>query len=170
MTTPRDEGLKDGPTPGMVPVPDPTTLTNALVAQAIKALREALEARMDGDRDLYEEKFTGVGARFQELNTRLTEGDRYKQTALDAGLKAAQTLVDEQQENSKEGLKKTEELFGKQIDALQQTVDDLKGIVRRGAGSNQGAIQAIGWVVGAAGVIAAIVTAISAIMSTHFSH
>ena len=46
LTLPRD--CRDAPvTPGFVPIPDPTTLTNQLVSRAVAALREILETRLD---------------------------------------------------------------------------------------------------------------------------
>lgn len=40
--------LDDAPPSVLVPVPDPTTLTNRLVAQAVSALREIIETRLAG--------------------------------------------------------------------------------------------------------------------------
>lgn len=123
------------------------------VDRAIGGLKDLVKAELQGEinaiigqvkenESVYEEKFIGVGTRFIELNTRLTEGDRYKQTALDAALLT-----------NKESLRKTEELFSKQIDALQQTVDDLKGLVRNREGStsgiHQGQTALIGWFIAA---------------------
>jgi hypothetical protein len=149
------------------------------VQKSVQSLRELMHSDLQADVNIlagkisensavYEEKFTGVGTRFNELNTRLTEGDRYKQTALDAALKAAQTLVDKQQENNKESIKKTEELFGKQIEALQGTVDELKGAIRQGSGASQGASQTVGFVIGASGVLVAVVTVVISLM--RFAH
>lgn len=150
-----------------ITVQDPSALTVARIDHEIGALRELLSAK-DGANDarlaamdkavallekfptaidvavgnlkeLHQEKFEGVGVRFNELNTRLTEGDRYKQTALDAALKAAQTLVDKQQENNKESIKKTEDLFTKQIEAITAIVNDLKDSVKESAGRSGGA-------------------------------
>lgn len=88
-----------------------------------------LDTRITTLGNLHEEKFQNVGVRFNELNTRLTEGDRYKQTAVDAALKAAQTLVDKQQESNKESIRKTEELFIKQFENITKTIEDLKVLV-----------------------------------------
>ena len=130
------DSLKAGPTPGLVPVPDPTTLTNQLVEKAVAGAIARLESKVDGLSMLYEEKFTGAAARVTDLNTRLAQGDLYRDTALNAALKAAQNLVDIQNINVRDSLKKTEELFGKQIDALQATVDDLKGAVKLSGGAH----------------------------------
>jgi len=130
---------------GSVPVPDPTTLTNQLVEAAVTAAVERLEARLHGTDELNIEKFSNIGTRFNELNARLTESDRYKQTALDAALLA-----------NKDSLRKTEELFSKQIDALQKTVDDLKGSVRQSAGAHIQGTETLAWVIAACGAVAAI--------------
>jgi hypothetical protein len=163
--------------------PDPSALTIARIDHEISALKEllavkdgitaarlgamdravallekfptAIDVAVDNLKQLHQEKFEGVGVRFIELNTRLTQGDIYKQTALDAALKAAQTLVDKQQENNKESIKKTEELFSKQLDGLKETVDGLKSSVNTSSGAGAGVQTA--WVV----LVGAIVVATS---------
>ena len=140
-----DGDLRSGPTPGWVPVPDPTTLTNELVKAAVTGAVDILEAKLAGSRAFYMEKFASVDMRFVELNVRLSEADRYKDTALSTALAA-----------NRESLRKTEELFGKQIDSLQKTVDDLKGTVREGAGASTGTGTAIAWVVAGVTTLAAV--------------
>lgn len=177
---------------------DPSALTVARIDHEIGNLRELLTAK-DGANDarlaamdkavtllekfptaidvavgnlkeLHQEKFEGVGVRFNELNTRLTEGDRYKQTALDAALKAAQTLVDKQQENNKESIKKTEDLFTKQIEAITVTVNDLKDIVKESTGSNKGMGQLVGWIFGGIAALYALAATIALIISFTSRH
>jgi hypothetical protein len=96
----------------------------------------AIDTAVGNLEKLHQEKFENVGVRFQELNTRLTEGDRYKQTALDAALKAAETLVNKQWEYNEKSIRKTEELFTKQLDSLKETIDDMKGSSKKGAIEN----------------------------------
>jgi hypothetical protein len=165
---------------------DPSALTVARIDHEIGNLRELLTAK-DGANDarlaamdkavmllekfptaidvavgnlkeLHQEKFEGVGVRFQELNTRLTEGDRYKQTALDAALKSAETLVSKQQDNNEKSIKKTEELFTKQLDALKETIDDMKGSSKKGVDS------AIGWLFGAIAAVYATAATVALIV------
>lgn len=130
----------------------------------------AIDTAVGHLRDLHAEKFEGVGVRFIELNTRLTEGDRYKQTALDAALKAAQTLVDKQQENNKESIKKTEELFTKQMDGSKETQDDLKGRVTALEAAtttrNRGSDDL--WKAGA--VVVALLSSVAAIIIAIYDH
>lgn len=171
-------------------VADPTPLATQRLAEAVTQLKELNEAkekvllaRLDAMdkavkllqsfptaidtaiknlRELHEEKFEGVGVRFTELNTRLTEGDRYKQTALDAALKAAQTLVDKQQENNKEAINKTDLLFTKQLDAVKETVEDLKGIVKDGVGVRKGIDATTVFIIAVAGIALTAINIITA--------
>lgn len=177
---------------------DPSALTVARIDHEISGLRELLTAKdgvyearlaaMDkavtllekfpsaidiavGNlKELHQEKFEGVGVRFNELNTRLTEGDRYKQTALDAALKAAQTLVDKQQENNKESIKKTEDLFTKQIEAITITIGDLKDTVKETIGSKKGASDLAGWAFGAIAAIYATAATVALVVRLSSGH
>jgi hypothetical protein len=101
---------------------------------AIGNLKEIFTEKLLGMVNVTAEKFIGVDVKFDELKERLKDGDTYRQTALDAALKAAQTLVDKQQENTKESIKKTEDIFIKQIEALTSVVNDLKDTVKEGIG------------------------------------
>lgn len=100
--------------------------------KAVKLLEKfptAIDIAIANLQALHEEKFRGVGDRFTELSTRLTEGDGYKQTALAAALKSAETLVGTQQENFRESIQKTEDSFTKQIDGIKEAVDNLRALV-----------------------------------------
>jgi hypothetical protein len=124
---------------------------------AAKNVSDLTEAKIESLKLLHEEKFVGVGTRFTELGTRLTQSDTYKQTALDAALKAAQTLVDLQNDNTKDSITKTEQLFTKQVDGLTSVIDDMKDrltvIEARGAGRG----DLWGYIIGAGGLIYALV-------------
>ena len=101
--------------------------------QAVQLLAKfptAIDTAVGNLKELHQEKFEGVGTRLNELNTRLTQADNYKQVALDAALKAAQNLVDVQQVNVKESIKKTEDAVNKQIESLKEIVEDLKNSSR----------------------------------------
>jgi hypothetical protein len=111
-------------------------------------------------RDITDEKFEGVGTRLNELNTRLTQADSYKQIALDAALKAAQNLVDVQQVNIKESIKKTEDLFTTSIEAIKEKVESLQKVVDRGEGHTKGLGDGWGYLVGAIGAIVGVVAVI----------
>lgn len=50
-----------------VPIPDPSTLTTEALRRDISALRETLEARMDGREHVVDEKFKGVATQIQLL-------------------------------------------------------------------------------------------------------
>ena len=90
------------------PVPDPTTLTEAFSERGIAALREVLEARMDGKDRLDDERFKGIAS------------------ALVVALAAAKELVSENNKSSAAALAKSESATEKQLDALGDKIDDLK--------------------------------------------
>jgi hypothetical protein len=124
----------------------------------------AIDVAVGNLKELHQEKFEGVGTRLTELNTRLTQADTYKQVALDAALKAAQTLVDIQQQNNKEALKKTDDLFTKQMDGVKETVDDLKNVVRTQQGHGRGIYDGWGFLVGGIGMIVGVVAVIELLL------
>jgi hypothetical protein len=124
---------------------------------AAKNVSDLTESKIESLKQLHEEKFVGVGTRFTELGTRLTQSDTYKQTALDAALKAAQTLVDLQNDNTKDSITKTEQLFTKQVDGLTTVIDDMKDRLTVIEARGQGRGDIWGYVIGAAGVIYALV-------------
>lgn len=171
---------------------DPSALTISRLDHEIAALKELWEAKEDiylarlsamdkavtllekfptaidvavGNlKELHQEKFEGVGTRLTELNTRLTQADTYKQVALDAALKAAQTLVDIQQLNNKESIKKTEDLFAKQMDGTKETVDGLKDRIVAMENRGLGLAQGWGWLIGAVGMIVGVIAVIETML------
>jgi hypothetical protein len=94
--------LKTGPTPGLVPVPDPTTLTNELVHAAVTAAVERLEARLDGADRLTSEKFVAME---KEIVA--------NRDAMDAAFAAEQRRVEDLAELKKD--------YDKEISATQTT-------------------------------------------------
>lgn len=167
----------------LVPVPDPTTLTTQLLTREVACLREIIEARLDGmdkaiellqratDRhpaeitaavdqlqELHEEKFGSIQTQFSERDTRTESTARDSKIAIDAALQAA-----------KEAVGKTEISFTKQIDAIgnlinatavavNDKIDDVKGRLNAIEGRSKGIGDVVGYIVGAAGLLVAIVT------------
>jgi hypothetical protein len=195
------DGLHTGA--GSTPVPDPTVLTTAALAQAIAALREILEARMEGQKEvfetrlngmdraialvqdsadrlplhmetkvrnlerLHEEKFASVQTQFRERDTRAEQTQKDSKVAVDAALQAAKEAVGEQNKSSSLAISKSEAATTKQIDqlvvlitssnkALDEKINDVKERVTRTEGKGAGLSAGWGYIVGAAGVAAAI--------------
>lgn len=100
----------------LVPVPDPTVLTTAQLLRENDALRELLGTRIDALRDLHQEKFSGIQQQFID-----------SQKAIDAALQAA-----------KQAVEKSELSATKQIDAINDKVQDLKDRIGNTEGRSKG--------------------------------
>jgi chromosome segregation ATPase len=126
---------------GFRPVPDPTVLTTQLVNAAVSALREVLEARLDGYdtaiqllqgatdrlparmdekvnhlRELADTKFDGIQTQFRERDTRTDQSAAAATTAVNAALQAQKEAAGTQTEQFGEATRKSEDRFTKQID------------------------------------------------------
>ena len=127
------EGLKAISAQGLVPVPDPTTLTNELVRAAVTAAVDRLEARMDGTDKLQSEKFVAIEHRL--IANREAVEDRFKlegeakvkaasdvKSAVDAAFAAAAAGVAQQNQANFLASQKQEAAFTKQMDQLTTSV------------------------------------------------
>jgi hypothetical protein len=124
-------------------VPDPTTLTTQQIQREASALREAIEARLDGgdkavvllqtafDRfpvvvstsvkqlqELHQEKFDSIQVQFRERDTRTEQTSKDSKVAVDAALQAAKEAVGEQNKSSALAIAKSEAATTKQIDQI----------------------------------------------------
>ena len=144
---PHGNGVKD-----LVPRPDPTDRTEALVERATAALREIIQARLDAMdkatvlldtqriadikhlRELHQEKFasvdqqlkdayTGMTLRFTERDTRSSREATDNKTAVDAAFAAQKEAVGEQNKSFALATAKSEAATTKQIDAMGLAVD-----------------------------------------------
>lgn len=151
------------------PRPDPTVLTTqqlireiASVSKEIGCTKEILEARLNGNEKVYEEKFAGIDRQFVERDVRTEQTSKDRQLAVDSAFQAA-----------KEAVEKTEASFTKQLDQLQvllqqtakssdEKIGDLKDristIENRRAGMNEG----WGYLAGVVGTLIAIAAVVVA--------
>src|SRR6185503_13696028 len=126
---------------GVVPVPDPTKLTTDAVDKA----KVEVDVRLSSMKELMDEKFRGVAAEFA-----------MRDTALQAALKAAEAAVRQQNESNTVAIDKSATAFTKQIDGLDEKINDLKERMSELSSKNYGAIGA--YIVGAVGIIAIVIT------------
>ena len=126
---------------GTVPIPDPTKLTTDAVDRA----KAELDIRLNAQRELLEEKFKGVSTEFA-----------MRDIALAAAFKAAEAAVKQQNESNTVAADKAASSFTKQIDGLDEKINDLKE--RMSALSTREWSAVGGYIVGAVGVIAIIAT------------
>lgn len=145
-------------------VPGGPFLTTEELRRDVSALREILQARLDGmDRatvvlsdsvnrtptaiqtaishlkELHDERFTSIALQFAERDVRTEQAAKGGKEALDAALLAAKELVAQQNEANRGEAAKTEQNFTKQIDAQAARIDELKERIDRGEGSVTGA-------------------------------
>jgi len=171
------------PTPSR-PDPDPTLLTTQALLREIGSLKELFDARfksMEGTvdlmqtaidrmhikidekvqnlKDLTDEKFSGVDKRFSEARYLTEQTSRNDKLALDAALQAQKEDVGKQNDSNNASISKTEVLFTKQIDGLNDKIDDIKSRFIANDSQSKGKSEGISLigalVIGAALVISA---------------
>lgn len=133
-------------TASTVPVPDPTKLTTDAITAFRKELMVIMDLRFGGLENLLTEKFKGVSTEFA-----------MRDIALAAAFKAAEAAVKQQNESNTVAIDKAGTAFTKQIDGLDEKINDLKERMAQVNSKNYGAVG--GYIVGAVGIIA-IVTAL----------
>ena|ERR1700722_2795672 len=125
---------------GSVPVPDPTKLTTDAVAAAKEDMEKLFTTRLSGEVAVITEKFAG------------------RDLALAAALKAAQELVKQQNDSNTLANDKMSEGFTKQIESLDEKIDDLKDRVSEMGRKDFAVVGA--YILGAVGIVGLIVTAL----------
>ena len=76
-------------THGSVPVPDPTLLTTQQLIREIEALRNHVDIRLDGLKQLSDVRHDALATQFRERDTRMDQTARDNAKAIDAALQAA---------------------------------------------------------------------------------
>jgi hypothetical protein len=133
-------------TTGFVPVPDPTKLTTDAVTSAKADIEKLFDTKLIGFKELVTEKFDG------------------RDTALAAALKAAQELVKQQNDSNNIANDKMSAAFARQIESLDEKIDDLKDRFNDVARKDWAVVGA--YIIGAIGIVALI----SAVVVTALTH
>jgi hypothetical protein len=123
-----------------IPVPDPTQLTT----DAVDRVKAELDIRMAALRKLIDEKFKGVSTEFA-----------MRDIALAAAFKAAEAAVAQQNQSNTLASDKADSAFTKQIDGLDEKINDLKERMTELASKNYAAVG--GYLVGILGAIGIVV-------------
>jgi len=123
-----------------IPVPDPTKLTTDAVDRA----KEELDIRLASLRELFDQKFIGVATEFT-----------MRDIALAAAFKAAEAAVAQQNQSNTLAADKAAASFTKQIDGLDEKINDLKERMAELSSKNYAALG--GYLVGIIGVIGVVV-------------
>jgi hypothetical protein len=182
---------------GGKPDPDPTLLTTQALLREITAVKELFDTRFSATehsvdlirvriesviglidekithlKDLTDEKFTGIGTRFAEARYLTEQTSRNDKLALDAALQAQKEDVGKQNDSNNASISKTEVLFTKQIDGLNDKIDDIKSRFIANDSQLKGKTEGVGMigavVIGAAFIVSTLVGAASLVISlTH---
>jgi hypothetical protein len=182
---------------GGKPDPDPTLLTTQALLREIASIKELFGTRFEGVeknvelmhqslenvhtiidekvrnlKDLTDEKFKGIGTRFAEARYLTEQTSRNDKLALDAALQAQKEDVGKQNDSNNASISKTEVLFTKQIDGLNDKIDDIKSRFIAGDSQIKGKTEGISSVgamaVGAAFIISSLISVAALIVTlTH---
>lgn len=154
---------------GGKPDPDPTLLTTQALLREIGSLKEFFGSQLDSIKeslgimrdkidhapvlidekighlkDLADEKFNGISIRFAEARYLTEQTSRNDKLALDAALQAQKEDVGKQNDSNNASISKTEVLFTKQIDGLNDKIDDIKSRFIAGDSQIRGKAEGIG--------------------------
>ena len=133
---------------GTVPVPDPTKLTTDAVALLKVEILNILDIRLEALKDLFSEKFRGVSTEFA-----------MRDIALAAAFKAAEAQGKQQNESNTLAIDKASAATTKQIDSLNEKIEDNKTRISEIAGRNWATVGA--YIVGAMGIVGIILAVLS---------
>lgn len=153
---------------GSKPVPDPTEMTIQVMEREIKSLRELLLQRVDGDKAVAGEKFRNIDMQFTERDQRVVASRAADAAALSAALQAAKEAVGEANKAFSLSIEKSEKSTTKQIEqgaevattnfrAITDKIDAIDKRVTRSEGQGQGQGQLWGYIVGAVGLLGAVI-------------
>jgi len=127
-----------------VPVPDPTELTTNAVDRLRDQVFDLLDIRLSSAKELVDQKFIGVATEFT-----------MRDIALAAAFKAAEAQVAQQNQSNQLAADKAATAFTKQIDNLDEKINNLKEAMAQFSTKNYAAVG--GYIVGAVGVVALVV-------------
>jgi len=123
-----------------VPIPDPTKLTTDAVDRLREQVFDILSIRLAAAKELVDQKFIGVATEFT-----------MRDIALAAAFKAAEAQVAQQNQSNQLSADKAATAFTKQIDNLDEKINNLKEAMAQLSTRNYAAVG--GYIVGAIGVV-----------------
>lgn len=114
-------------------------------------------------RTLHEEKFHSIQVQFKERDVRVEQTARDTKTAVDAALAAQEKSAGKQADTFALSIGKSENATTKQIDSLDEKINDLKDRVTRIEGAGKGRGDAVGWIVAGISALTAIFSIVFAL-------
>lgn len=158
----------------IVTSPDPSVRALEIATREMTALREFLEAKINGMGLLMDERFRGVALQFLERDTRTNETAGLNQKALEAALAAAKELVQLQNNSNKEAITKSESSTDKRIDAIVtlmngafKATDDKVQALKERQDRGEGRSSGTNWLWGIVTGIIAIGIGLAALIIRH---
>ena len=164
MTTTNEERAQGS---GNIPNPDPSRVTNERLAEGLTQLRNELKAQRDEVKNwveslqlLHQEKIKAAEDKTNNLDRVVQTRLAGSETALNAAMAAADKVTQEIKLNIGAVLNELKAGMTKQIEALNEKVEDLKKRVFESGGHAEGAGQ---MVKGAGQMVSMIIAAIAAL-------
>jgi hypothetical protein len=147
----------------------------ALIQSEADKVPSKTDIAVDQLKDLHAEKFRSIETQFIERDTRTEQTSRDSKVAVDAALQAAKEAVGEQNKSNSLANSKMEASFTKQIDqigtlittsnkATDDKISDIKDRLNSIEGQNVGSHNVWGYVIGAAGVLVAMIAIAAAVL------
>jgi cobalamin biosynthesis Mg chelatase CobN len=133
--------------------PDPTILTTEQLMREIERVKELMMAKFEGQNQVFAERFSSVGTRFELVEQQRKEQKEDTATAVQAALNAAKEAVKEQTTASEKSITKSETATSEQLKQLSTTfttaqaasdgrIDDIKTRIERMENLKQGGKEA----------------------------
>jgi hypothetical protein len=130
-----------------VPSPDPSALTTDAVTLVRDQVLDILNIRLSASKDLVDQKFIGVATEFT-----------MRDIALAAAFKAAEAQVAQQNQSNQLAADKAATAFTKQIDNLDEKINNLKEAMAQLSTKNYAAVG--GYIIGAVGIVSIVTEAL----------
>lgn len=147
-----------------LPVPDPTELTTQALFREITHLDS-----------LFSERFLRIQTQINERDVQTDKASRDVKSAVDAAFAAAKEAVGEQNKSNALSINKSEAATTKQIEGIFELVrtntkgaddkiSDIKDRLTTIESHSKGVGDGLGWIIGAGGVIVAVVSVVVSIL------
>lgn len=130
-----------------VPSPDPSALTTDAVTLVRDQVLDILNIRLSASKELVDQKFIGVATEFT-----------MRDIALAAAFKAAEAQVAQQNQSNQLAADKAATAFTKQIDNLDEKINNLKEAMAQLSTKNYAAVG--GYIIGAVGIVSIVTEAL----------
>jgi phage protein D len=158
--------------PQNIPNPDPSLATNERLENARLEIRREMIAKFEESKgwieslqELLEEKIKAAMAETDNLDRVVQTRLAGSETALNAAMAAADKVTQKNETNSGALLTELKAGMSKQIDALNEKIDDLKERMAESGGSRSGSGHTISMAIAGMAALAAVVSVVIVLMN-----